>query len=95
MSLPAEETAKYPHIEINPSILDGQPVIEGTRIPIASIVRAHQLGMDFDEILVQYPRLKPEELHAAFVYYYHFKETIERLIDKQTHPIADAAEVKV
>ena len=65
----AARQESYPHITCDPEVSGGQPVVEGTRIPVTTLVRAHRLGMDFEEILVQYPGLKPEALHAALAYY--------------------------
>lgn len=76
----------YPHVTRDAGITGGQPVVAGTRIPVATLVRAHQLGMDFDEILVQYPSLRPVHLHAAIVYYLDHKNEIDALLRE-----ADAA----
>jgi uncharacterized protein (DUF433 family) len=72
----------YPYICRDPGIAGGQPVIEGARIPVTTLVRAHQLGMDFDEILLQYPGLAPAQLHAAFLYYLDHKDEIEALLNQ-------------
>lgn len=72
--------AAYPHIVHAPSVRGGEPSVEGTRIPVATLVRAHQLGMDFDEILVQFPTLKPEGLHAALLYYLDHSEEIDAIL---------------
>ena len=55
-------------------------MVVGTRIPVATLVRAHQCGMEFDEILVQYPGLTPAQLHAAFLYYLDHKEEVEAVV---------------
>ncbi|MBI4701299.1 MAG: DUF433 domain-containing protein [Deltaproteobacteria bacterium] len=89
MGLPARRT-DYPHIAVLPDLCGGQPVVEGTRIPVATLVRAHQLGMDFDEILTQYPDLRPEQLHAAFAYYFDHQADIERLIAQAATPVPGA-----
>jgi len=82
----------YPHVCRDPAVAGGQPVIEGTRIPVTTLVRAHQLGMDFDEILLQYPGLAPAQLHAAFLYYLDHKDEIETLL-KQAETVPPGAEV--
>ena len=71
----------YPHIVRDPSVRGGDPVVEGTRVPVAALVRAHQLGMDFDEILVQFPTMKPEGLHAALLYYLDHTEEIDAILE--------------
>jgi uncharacterized protein (DUF433 family) len=82
----------YPHVCRDPAIAGGQPVIEGTRIPVTAIVRAHQLGMDFDEILLQHPGLAPAHLHAAFLYYLDHKDEVEALL-KQAETAPPGAEI--
>ena len=94
MSTPAKAKA-YPHIVVSPDVSGGQPVVEGTRIPVTTIVRAHQLGMDFDEILVQFPGLKPEQLHAALAYYLDHQEELDALLERHQARAAGAAEVTV
>jgi uncharacterized protein (DUF433 family) len=80
----------YPHIAKDPAVSGGQPVVAGTRIPVATLVRAHRLGMDFDEILVQYPSLSAADLHAALLYHLDHREEIEALLDQAGRPPAGA-----
>ena len=93
MSIPAHD--KYPYVAIDSEISGGQPVVEGTRVPVATLIRAHQLGMDFDEILVQYPSVRPEALHAAFLYYFDHKADIDALLEAAAKPVTGATEVTV
>lgn len=76
----------YPHIVHEPSVRAGEPVVEGTRIPVATLVRSHQLGMDFDEILIQFPTLKPEGLHAALLYYLDHAAEIDAILAASEEP---------
>jgi len=76
----------YPHVTRDPGIAGGQPVVAGTRIPVATLIRAHQLGMELDEILVQYPSLRPVDLHAAFAYYFDHKDDIDALLRDTAAP---------
>lgn len=57
------EYAKY--IEINPNIRFGKPIIIGTRITISDILQWLASGMSNEEILLDYPILKIEHIHAA------------------------------
>jgi uncharacterized protein (DUF433 family) len=52
----------------DPAIMVGKPVIRGTRIPVEMIVRMVAQGMSTDEILADYPRLKPIDIQAALHY---------------------------
>jgi uncharacterized protein (DUF433 family) len=55
-------------IEINPKVMMGKPGIKGTRIPIELILRKLGEGVSEKDLLEAYPRLKPEDLHAAMCY---------------------------
>lgn len=68
---------KYPHIASNPRILNGAPVIKGTRIAVRAIAD-HQLGMTPDEILQSLPHLTQSQLHAALTYYFDHQKEIDR-----------------
>jgi len=56
------------HIEINPKILVGKPIIRGTRIPVELIVKLIAQGWANEEILSEYPALKQEDIRAALLY---------------------------
>lgn len=56
------------HIEVNPRILGGKPVIRGTRIPVYLILELLSAGYDFKRILRAYPTLKEEDVKAAVEY---------------------------
>lgn len=56
------------HIEINPKILLGKPIIRGTRIPVELIVKLVAQGWKNEEILKEYPTLKEEDIRAALFY---------------------------
>lgn len=84
----------YPRIARNDRICGGQPVVTGTRIPVATIVRSQQLGMEFDEILVQYPDLGAADLHAAMLYYLDHRAEIDLLLAQGTEPLEGAVIVR-
>ena len=55
-------------IGINPDVMVGKPVIQGTRIPVELIVRMLAQGISESEILKEFPRLEPDDIRAALVY---------------------------
>lgn len=55
----------HDHIEINPAIMFGKPVIKGTRITVEHILRKLAGGMTIDEILIDHPHLTPDDVYAA------------------------------
>jgi len=56
------------HVEINPKILLGKPIIRGTRIPVELIVKLIAQGWKNEEIIKEYPALKEEDIRAALLY---------------------------
>lgn len=55
-------------IESNPEVMDGLPVIAGTRVPVYLILEMLESGLSLDAILKEYPHLTIEQLRAAVGY---------------------------
>lgn len=55
-------------IEVNPHVMQGKPVIRGTRVPVELILRKLGQGATEAELLDAYPRLTREDIHAALAY---------------------------
>ena len=55
-------------IERNPDILQGKPIIKGTRISVELIVRKLAGGFSVSGILESYPHLTEEQIKAALEY---------------------------
>lgn len=56
------------HIDINPGVMMGKPVIRGTRIPVELILRKLGEGITENDLLDAYPRLTREDILAAMTY---------------------------
>lgn len=52
-------------IVCNPDILNGKPIVKGTRISVALILKCIASGMSREDILRGYPTLTKEGLDAA------------------------------
>lgn len=68
---------KYPHLASNPRILNGAPVIKGTRIAVRTVAGYYQLGLTPDEILQSLPHLTQSQVHAALAYYFDHQKEID------------------
>ena len=55
-------------ISIDPKICHGQACIKGTRIPVHQIVRMLDNGDRIEDLLEDYPSLKPEDIYACLDY---------------------------
>jgi uncharacterized protein (DUF433 family) len=56
------------HIETNPEVMGGKPVIRDTRITVEIILDWFVAGWSEAEIFENYPRLTPEALRAVFAF---------------------------
>jgi len=67
----------YRNIEQDPTRCCGQPVVVGTRVRVATVLTCYRLGLGVEEIVQQYPALKPADVHDALAYAYDHLEEIE------------------
>jgi len=56
------------HIERNPEVMLGKPIIKGTRITVELVMRKLANGYSTEELLESYPHLKREQIIAALEY---------------------------
>lgn len=55
-------------IEINAGVMQGKPVIRGTRIPVELVLRKLAEGATIEDLLDAYPRLAADDIRAALDY---------------------------
>jgi len=55
-------------IEINPRVCGGQPVIKGSRIPVAIILEDLARGESWDSVIRGRPELTQKDIQAALEY---------------------------
>jgi uncharacterized protein (DUF433 family) len=56
------------HIELNPAVLAGKPVIKGTRLAVEFVMEMLGAGVSESQILANYPRLPQEAIRACISY---------------------------
>jgi uncharacterized protein (DUF433 family) len=52
----------------DPEILDGMPVIKGTRVPVYDLAASVKAGIPRERILAAYPTIKEHHLDLAVAY---------------------------
>jgi uncharacterized protein (DUF433 family) len=77
MGVAARKHKIHPYVGREKGVCGGRSVIEGTRIPVWSIIRWYQLGMSLEDIIREFPQLSPSQVHDAFSYYYDNRKEIE------------------
>jgi uncharacterized protein (DUF433 family) len=55
-------------IVVDPKVLVGKPVIKGTRIAVEFLMELLAEGWTHEQILANYPQLKPDDIRAAHAY---------------------------
>jgi len=56
------------HIELNPSVLSGKPVIKGTRLAVEHVLEMVAAGVSEADMLSNHPRLSHEAILACVAY---------------------------
>lgn len=67
----------YRNVEKVPGRCGGRAVVAGTRIRVAIILACYRQGMTVEEILQEYPHLRPADVHDALAYAYDHADEIE------------------
>ena len=67
----------YRNIEKDPDRCGGQATVVGTRIRVCTILTCYRQRMTIEEILQQYPQLRPADVHDALAYAYDHPEEME------------------
>jgi uncharacterized protein (DUF433 family) len=56
------------YIEERKDIMMGKPVFKGTRLTVEHVLKELGTGMSQEELLDNYPTLRPEHIRAAMLY---------------------------
>jgi uncharacterized protein (DUF433 family) len=73
----------WPGVEKTPGVQGGDACIVRTRIPVWTLESYRRLGWDDDQILVNFPTLRPSDLAYAWLYVEANGSEIEAAIREQ------------
>jgi len=65
----------------DPKVLVGKPVIKGTRIAVEFLMELLSEGWTHEQVLANYPQLKPDDIRAAHAY------AAEVMKDQRAYPL--------
>ena len=68
----------YRNIEKTPGICGGRAVVAGTRIRASLILSLYREGQTIEEIVQNYPHLRPADIHDALAYAFDHPEEMEK-----------------
>lgn len=61
-------------IKVDKEIMSGEPVFDGTRVPVAALLDNLEVGVSLDEFLENFPTVKREQAVQVLEY---FKTTLD------------------
>ena len=70
----------FPHIVRNPQILGGEPVVDGTRISVRTIVNLAKMYDNISEVCAAFPWVSRTAIEEALAFYEANREEIDRYI---------------
>lgn len=83
----------HPHVVTDSALLEGEPLIRGSKTPVRAIVELWRLGIPPEEIPTHLPHLSLAQVFDALSYYAENREEIHRYIalhrvpDDLVHPV--------
>jgi len=73
-----KKSTNHPYITRQMGVCGGRSIIEGTRIPVWSIIKWYKTGMSIEEIIREFPHITPSQIYDAFSYYYDNQKEVEK-----------------
>ncbi|MDB9429991.1 DUF433 domain-containing protein [Microcystis aeruginosa CS-555/01A07] len=80
------QATEYLYIVRDDEILQGEPIIKGTRTPVRAIVETWRLGVAPEEIALGMPHLTLSQIFSALTYYSDHLEEINAYIERNHIP---------
>jgi uncharacterized protein (DUF433 family) len=76
------QATDYLYVVRDDEVLNGEPIIRGTRTPIRAIVETWRMGIAPEEIPKGMPHLTLGQIFGALTYYSDHREEINQYIEK-------------
>ncbi len=79
-------TFAHRYVVSDPQVMDGEPVIQGTKTTVRAIVELWRLGISPEEIPHHLPHLQLAQVFDALSYYSDHQDEIQRYIELNRVP---------
>lgn len=80
------QATEHYYVVKDPEILNGEPIIKGTRTPVRAIVETWRLGVSPEEIPLGLPHLTLAQVFDALSYYSDRQKEINEYIERNKIP---------
>ncbi len=82
------QSTKHLYVVKDENILNGEPIIKGTRTPVRAIVETWRMGIPPEEIVNGLPHLTLAQVFDALSYYSDYQDEINAYIEQNRIPDA-------
>jgi len=79
-------TTAHPYVINDDTVLNGAPIVKGTRTPVRAIAELWKFGVLPEEILMRFPHVTLAQVFDALSYYQDHCEEIDRDILRNRVP---------
>ena len=73
------------YITMDPEILNGKPVVKGTRLSVEFILGLLANGWSREDILRSYPQLDEEKLNAVILFAAECVKQVRKTLEEKAH----------
>ena len=80
------QSTEHLYVVRDENILNGEPIIKGTRTPVRAIVETWRMGIPPEEIVNGLPHLKLAQIFDALSYYSDYQNEINAYIEQNKIP---------
>ena len=85
---------EHPHVEVRRDLLDGSPVVRGSRVPVRRLWSWFRRGVSVETLLKRYPQLGPARVLDALAFAYDNAELIEADLARERALMPNARNVE-
>lgn len=80
------QSTEHLYVVRDENILNGEPIIKGTRTPVRAIVETWRMGIPPEEIVNGLPHLTLAQVFDALSYYSDYQDEINAYIERNRIP---------
>lgn len=82
----------HPHVEVSPDLLNGSPVIKGTRVPVRRLWAWHQRGVTVEILVKRYPSLGWARVLDALAFAFDNQALVDADLARETATLREEYE---
>lgn len=82
----------HPHVEVHPDVLEGSPIVRGSRVPVRRLWAWFRKGTSVETLLKRYPQLGPSRILDALSFAYDNMELVDADLARERTLLKEDAE---